>query len=76
MAAGAFVARADNVAQEADDRFIFDTTTGTLWADGDGNGAGAAVADGKLHAISAAHGVLLAVDLDAYTAVAARRAPR
>jgi len=34
---------------------------------------GAAVADGKLYAISAAHGVLLAVDLASHTVVAAWR---
>lgn len=39
IAAGAFVARADNVAQDADDRFIFRTTDRTLWADVDGSGS-------------------------------------
>ncbi|NBZ89453.1 calcium-binding protein [Stagnihabitans tardus] len=44
VAAGAFILRADNQAQQADDRFIFDTTTSTLWADFDGNGAEVAIA--------------------------------
>ena len=38
-----FVARADNLAQDADDRFIFRTTDKTVWFDADGNGAAAAV---------------------------------
>jgi Ca2+-binding RTX toxin-like protein len=41
--AGAFIVRSDNVAQQADDRFVFRTADRTLWFDGDGNGAGAAV---------------------------------
>lgn len=32
-----FQRRADNLAQEADDRFIFNTTDGTLWFDADGS---------------------------------------
>jgi Ca2+-binding RTX toxin-like protein len=39
----AFQSRADNVAQDANDRFIFRTTDQTLWYDADGNGAGAAL---------------------------------
>lgn len=39
VAAGQFQARADNVAQDADDRFIFRSTDQTLWFDVDGNGA-------------------------------------
>jgi Ca2+-binding RTX toxin-like protein len=43
LAANQFRSRADNVAQDADDRFIFDTTDQTLWFDVDGNGSAAAV---------------------------------
>lgn len=43
LAAGQFQSRADNLAQDADDRFIFRTTDKTLWFDADGNGAGAAI---------------------------------
>ncbi|MFN0194667.1 MAG: hypothetical protein ACKVP5_22275 [Aestuariivirga sp.] len=45
-----FQSRADNVAQDADDRFIFQTTDQTLWFDADGNGAGAAVLVADLQA--------------------------
>jgi Ca2+-binding RTX toxin-like protein len=45
-----FQSRADNVAQDADDRFIFQTTDQTLWFDADGNGAGAAVVVADLQA--------------------------
>ncbi len=38
-----FVARADNLAQDANDRFIFRTTDHTLWFDADGNGSANAV---------------------------------
>jgi Ca2+-binding RTX toxin-like protein len=38
-----FRSRSDNVAQDANDRFIFRTTDRTLWFDADGTGAGAAV---------------------------------
>jgi Ca2+-binding RTX toxin-like protein len=34
-----FQSRADNVAQDADDRFIFNTTSRTVWFDADGTGA-------------------------------------
>jgi Ca2+-binding RTX toxin-like protein len=47
LAATQFQSRADNVAQDADDRFIFRTTDRTLWFDADGNGAGAAIAGGR-----------------------------
>lgn len=40
IASGQFVSRADNLAQDADDRFIFRTTDKTLWFDSNGNGAG------------------------------------
>ncbi len=50
LAAGQFVARADRNAQDADDRFIFRTTDTTLWFDGDGNGAGAAIMIANLQA--------------------------
>jgi Ca2+-binding RTX toxin-like protein len=43
LAVGAFQARADNVAQDGTDRFIFRTTDTTLWYDADGTGAAAAV---------------------------------
>lgn len=38
-----FQSRTDNLAQDANDRFIFRTTDRSLWFDADGNGAGAAV---------------------------------
>jgi Ca2+-binding RTX toxin-like protein len=40
LAAAQFQSRADNVAQDADDRFIFNTATQTLWFDVNGNVAG------------------------------------
>ena len=40
LAASAFQARADNLAQDANDRFIFRTTDKTLWFDSNGNTAG------------------------------------
>lgn len=40
LAAAQFVSRADNLAQDANDRFIFRTTDRTLWFDADGNGGG------------------------------------
>ena len=39
LPAGQFQSRADNLAQDADDRFIFRTTDQTLWFDSNGNGA-------------------------------------
>lgn len=50
LAAAQFRSRADNVAQDADDRFIFRTTDHTLWFDADGTGAGAAVMVADLQA--------------------------
>ena len=43
ISAGQFRARADNVAQDGNDYFIFRTTDATLWFDSDGNGGAAAV---------------------------------
>lgn len=43
LAAANFQSRADNLAQDATDRFIFRTTDHTLWFDVDGTGAGAAI---------------------------------
>jgi Ca2+-binding RTX toxin-like protein len=43
LSASQFQSRADNAAQDGDDRFIFRTTDNTLWFDADGNLAGAAV---------------------------------
>jgi Ca2+-binding RTX toxin-like protein len=40
LAATRFQSRADNLAQDADDRFIFRTTDQTLWFDVNGNAAG------------------------------------
>lgn len=45
-----FQHRADNAAQDDDDRFIFRTTDKTLWFDADGNGAGVAVMVADLQA--------------------------
>lgn len=39
IALALFRSRADNLAQDADDRFIYRTTDATLWYDEDGNGA-------------------------------------
>lgn len=50
LAASAFISRADNVAQDADDRFIFRTTDNTVWFDDDGNGTHAAVLVADLQA--------------------------
>ena len=43
LAPSQFRSRADHVAQDGNDRFIFDTTDNSLWFDVDGNGAAAAV---------------------------------
>ncbi len=43
LAPSQFQSRADHVAQDSNDRFIFDTTDASLWFDVDGNGAAAAV---------------------------------
>lgn len=40
LAANQFVARADNLAQDADDRFLFRTTDQTVWFDSNGSAAG------------------------------------
>ena len=40
LAPSQFRIRADNLAQDADDRFIFRTTDTTLWFDSNGNAAG------------------------------------
>ena len=50
ITAGQFRARADNPAQDADDRFIFRTHDTTLWFDEDGNGAGGPVMLANLQA--------------------------
>ena len=50
LAATQFQSRADNVAQDADDRFIFRTTDRSLWFDADGDGAGAAILVADLQA--------------------------
>ena len=50
ITAGQFRKRADNHAQDADDRFIFRTTDTTLWFDEDGNGAGGPVMLANLQA--------------------------
>ncbi len=50
LAASQFRARADNLAQDGNDRFIFRTSDRTLWFDADGNGAGAAVMVADLQA--------------------------
>lgn len=50
LVAAQFRSRADNVAQDADDRFIFRTTDHTLWFDADGTGTGAAVMVADLQA--------------------------
>lgn len=42
LAATAFQSRADNIAQDSTDRFIFRTTDKTVWFDADGSGSGAA----------------------------------
>jgi len=43
LLAGQFQSRTDNLAQDANDRFIFRTTDQTLWFDSNGNGAGGLV---------------------------------
>ena len=62
LAASRFQSRADNLAQDADDRFIFRTTDQTLWFDVDGSGAALAVmvADLQTGAIVTAADILLA----------------
>lgn len=43
LSAAQFQTRDDNQAQDADDRFIYETDTRRLWFDADGNGAGGPV---------------------------------
>lgn len=50
LAASQFQTRADNIAQDADDRFIFNTADHTLWYDVDGTGSAAAVMVADLQA--------------------------
>ncbi|QYZ71077.1 calcium-binding protein [Neotabrizicola shimadae] len=50
LAAGLFVSRADNLAQDGNDRFIFRTADRTLWFDADGTGTGAGVLVASLQA--------------------------
>lgn len=50
LAASQFITRADNLAQDADDLFIFRTTDRTLWFDDDGIGGSAAVMVADLQA--------------------------
>lgn len=59
--ASEFRARADNVAQDADDRFIFRSTDKTLWFDADGNGAGGAlmIADLQANAVVTAADIFM-----------------
>ena len=61
LAANQFVTRADNLAQDADDRFIFNTTDQTLWFDSNGNAAGGLtmVADLQAGAVVTAADILL-----------------
>lgn len=57
LPASAFVSRTDTLAQDADDRFIYNTATFELWFDADGTGSAAPVmvtAFSYLAAISAA----------------------
>ncbi|MGD9918987.1 MAG: calcium-binding protein [Paenirhodobacter sp.] len=50
IAASSFITRADHVAQDANDYFIFDTSDRSLWYDADGNGAEAAIMIADLQA--------------------------
>lgn len=61
LAATQFQIRADNAAQDADDRFIFRTTDQTLWFDADGTGSSAArmLADLQASAVLTAADILL-----------------
>jgi len=66
LAAGAlapsqFQSRADNLAQDADDRFIFRTTDATLWFDVNGNAAGGLtmIADLQAGAVVSAGDIVL-----------------
>ena len=61
LAATAFQSRADNVAQDATDRFIFRTTDRTVWFDVDGNGSRgpALVADLQAGAVFDRFGIVI-----------------
>ena len=61
LAAGQFQTRADNLAQDANDRFIFRTTDQTLWFDANGNVAGGLtlVADLQIGATVTAADILI-----------------
>lgn len=61
LSATRFQIRADNIAQDGDDRFIFRTTDRTLWFDGNGNLAGGLfmVADLQAGAVVTALDILL-----------------
>ncbi len=61
LAANQFITRADHLAQDADDRFIFNTTDQTLWFDSNGNAAGGLtmVADLQAGAVVTAADILL-----------------
>ena len=62
LAASKFIARADHVAQDGNDRFIFDTTHRSVWFDVDGTGSAAAVMVADLQAgatITAANFLLI-----------------
>jgi len=50
LLASQFQSRTDNLAQDANDRFIFRTTDQTLWFDSNGNGAGGLVLMADLQA--------------------------
>ena len=61
LAASQFQSRADNLAQDATDRFIFRTTDATLWFDVDGTGVASSVliADLQAGAILTAPDILI-----------------
>jgi Ca2+-binding RTX toxin-like protein len=61
LAAGMFQSRADNLAQDADDRFIFRTSDATLWFDNNGNASGGLtmLADVQAGAVVTAGDILL-----------------
>ena len=59
LAATKFVSGTTNLAQDADDRFIFCTTDATLWFDANGKAAGGAVMLADLQAGA----VVTAVDI-------------
>ena len=61
LLASQFISRADNLAQDANDRFIFRTTDQTLWFDVDGTGVGGPrlIADLQAGAVLTAADILL-----------------